>query len=226
MTARMSGPSHGSGVRPADCQATDHCAHGARPTAAATALGRGPQLVGVRVAGRRGSAAGSEWAVNTTFVFGRHRRQLGGAPRRRGSRRTPARSPSSRCRRTARRRRRRRRRPGRGTRRSTSPSSAGRARARRCARRRRRRARRRRPRSSGRRASARARRRTPPGARSSSAACSASRWASVSAGERRDPADRLVAAGQVGELLGRRRPPAPDVGVVRPRSRSGARGVP
>jgi hypothetical protein len=37
MTWRMSGPIHGSGVRPALCQAIAHCDHSASPTRAATA---------------------------------------------------------------------------------------------------------------------------------------------------------------------------------------------
>ncbi len=68
MTVRMSGPSHGSGVRPALCQAMDQLLHGARPTSAATAtaVARSSSGYGSPVATMR---CGSECAVKTTLVF-------------------------------------------------------------------------------------------------------------------------------------------------------------
>ena len=50
MTSPMSGPRHGSGVRPADCHAERPAGPAVEPDGAATAVGRRVQLVGVRVA--------------------------------------------------------------------------------------------------------------------------------------------------------------------------------
>ena len=222
-------PIHGSGVRPALCHAIVPLVALDQPSAPATACGGRPQLVGIRVAARRGCAPGSEWAVNSTR--GRSPASPPGARRRRrrGTRRTPARWPRSAIAVEPMpvRGRRRPRAAVEVLRRPRAPSSAGRARAptmrvdalpRR--------ARRPPPRSSGRRASGRARPRYCPGARSSSAACSASRCASVRCGQRGQAADRLVPAGEVGELLVGRRPAAADVGVVRQDLVAACRGVP
>ena len=51
MTARMSGPIHGSGVRPADCQAIDQSVALVQPEPVGHRHGGRTELVGVRVAG-------------------------------------------------------------------------------------------------------------------------------------------------------------------------------
>ena len=151
MTSRMSGPSHGSGVRPALCQAICQSTPSTRSSRPATAS----------AVERSSSGYGSpvvEDPLGERVRREQHPRPVGhgfeslARDRRRGSRRTPARSP------TTRRRGPRCREwqppPGRvrGTGRSNTPSSAGPARRRRCVGNRWRRDRRRRPRPSGRRA--------------------------------------------------------------------------
>ena len=68
MTAKMSGPIQGSGVRPADCQAIDHDDQESKPAAMATASAVERSSSGY------GSPAsmircGSEWAVKSTLAF-------------------------------------------------------------------------------------------------------------------------------------------------------------
>ena len=100
-TARTSGPSHGSGVRPADCHANAPAAHGAgRPARRRLGVAASSSGYGSPASRIRRQGVGGEDDLGVRPAVG----QPGAARRRPGTRRTPARWPTTRCRRTAARR--------------------------------------------------------------------------------------------------------------------------